>query len=119
MSKSMTWLKRSAVVAVGSAAVLTVVSTPSLAANSLSTTGAYGSWAYAVNGTWSMSAKDTLTDGHCAQWERKPAGSSSWTTSPNEAICSSTLTWSGIAQSGDYVRICRTGVWNCSGSVKL
>jgi hypothetical protein len=118
LSKAVTWLKRSAVVAVGSAAILTVVSTPSLAANSLSTTGASGTWAYSANGTYNLYARDTLSDGHCAQWERKPPGGS-WTTDTTDPICSGTSTWSGIAQFGDQIRICRTGVWNCSGTHTL
>lgn len=118
MPEAVTWLKRSALVAVGSAAILTVVSTPSFAADSLSTTGASGTYYYIENGTYGLKARDTLSDGHCAQWQRKPPGGS-WTTDTTDPVCTSTLTFSGIAQSGDQIRICRTGVWNCSGTRTL
>jgi hypothetical protein len=117
LSRPRTWLRRSALVAAGSAAILTVVSTPALAA-SLSTTGASGTWSYIQNGTYGLYARDTLTDGHCAQWQRRPPGGS-WTTDTTDPICTSTSTFSGIAQSGDQIRICRTGVWNCSAARTL
>ncbi|MGK5677796.1 hypothetical protein [Actinoplanes sp. URMC 104] len=117
MTTVTSWMRRTAMVAAGTAAVLGVVSTPALAADTLSTTGASGRWSYIKNGDWSLYAKDPLTDGHCAQWQYKAPGGS-WTNSLN-SVCSSTETWAGSARSGYQIRICRTGVWNCSGTRTL
>lgn len=116
MSTAGTWAKRSAMIAVGAAAIVTVVSTPSFASGTISTTGAAGYSKYIGNGDYSLYAKDTLSDGHCAQWQYKEPGGS-WTNDGPD-VCSSTYTWVGAANENFQIRICRTGVWNCSSAVK-
>ena len=110
------WIKRSAVVAAGAAAVVTFASVPALAV-SLSTTGAAGRSAYLGNGDYTLYARDTLSDGHCAQWQYKEPGGS-WR-SAGSNVCSSSEAVGGYAHSGFQIRICRTGVWNCSGAYTL
>ncbi|WP_436527883.1 hypothetical protein [Actinoplanes sp. HUAS TT8] len=109
------WLLRSSVVAASAAVALVAGSLPASAAT-LSTTGASGRTKYFENGTYLLYAHDPLTDGHCARWQVNTGSGWSYT---GDSACSSTEILAGIAQSGSSVRICRTGVGNCSGSVKL
>lgn len=105
------WIKRSAVVASAAAAVVAFAATPALAV-SLSTTGASGRTAYLGNGDYTLYARDTLSDGHCAQWQYKEPGGS-WRNAGG-SVCSSSEAVGGYAHSGFQIHICRTGVWNCS-----
>lgn len=105
--------------AVAIATLLAITSTPASAAITYyaSTTGAAGRATYLQNGVFDLYARDTLTDGHCAQWQsRWPGGAWSWTGS---RACSSTETHVGLAEWGQDVRICRTGVGNCSSAIRL
>lgn len=95
--------------------------TPALAVTqgTLSTTGASGEYRYqSGSATWALGARDTVSDSHCAQWQVKHSGSSTWVwTGARE--CAGTQTWVGVAGVSDQVRICRTGTGNCSTAVKL
>lgn len=119
--------KRTAVVggcalAVAASATLFAATSASAAAydGTLSTTGAWGEYSY-MNGSggYELGARDTLTDGHCAQWqERDPGGGWYWIGS---RACTGTEQWvaQALAFEGVQVRVCRTGVGNCSSYVTL
>jgi phospholipase/lecithinase/hemolysin len=117
MSAVMRWVKRSALVAAGSAALLVTTSSPSWADGSTSTTGVSGRWAYRRNGDYNLYARDVLSDGHCAQWQRREPGGS-WENTIN-MICSNTEAWAGLGRGGGQIRLCRTGVWNCTRAISL
>lgn len=78
-----------------------------------STTGAEGRAVYIGNGDWDLFARDPLTDGHCARWQERAPGSSSWSWKGN-SVCTATEQWAAFARSGYSYRICRTGIGNCS-----
>jgi hypothetical protein len=86
---------------------------------SASTTGASGRAVYISNGSWRLYATDTLTDGHCAQWQSRLHGSTgswSWT---GDSSCSGSEEAVGYAYYTYDYRICRTGVGNCSSALDL
>ncbi|MCP2328553.1 hypothetical protein HDA40_007060 [Hamadaea flava] len=83
-----------------------------------STTGASGRAIYIANGAWTLRATDTLTDGHCARFQRRLIGSSTWEWT-GESSCSGTDEWVGSGFNGYDYRICRTGVLNCSAAKSL
>lgn len=112
--------KRLAVVAVSAAAALigfSAVPAQALTYN-LSTTGAAGSVTYVGNGDWSLHAHDTLTDGHCARFQVKDLDDTSWRWY-GDMVCTSTDQYVTGVRINWYVRICRTGIGNCSAAVKL
>jgi hypothetical protein len=107
------------VIAVGTSAAMFAGSPASASAyeGTLSTTGAWGKYSYIANGSFNLQARDPLTDGHCARWQHRPPGGSwTWT---GDMICSATATHSGYTWINYEVRICRTGIGNCSSAVKL
>ncbi|MEU1275500.1 hypothetical protein [Streptomyces sp. NPDC005799] len=112
--------KRLAVVAVSAAAALVGFSAvPAQAASyDLSTTGAAGRVTYVGNGDWSLHAHDTLTDGHCARYQVKDTDDTSWRWY-GDMVCTSTDQYVTGARTSWSVRICRTGIGNCSAAVKL
>lgn len=114
MKNSSRWFLRSGLVTGGAAAVLALASLPAQAVIEypLSTTGAAGIARYYENGQYFLLAKDTLSDGHCAQWQkRNPGASWAWT---GDMVCDGSYHNVGIALVGQQVRICRTGLGNCS-----
>ncbi|GAB3982873.1 hypothetical protein V1634_25480 [Plantactinospora veratri] len=111
------WARRGGVVALAAAAMVAIASTPSYAAVSLSTTGAAGRAVYAGDNIHRLYAKDPLTDGHCAQWQiRLPGGQWQWS---GDRACSSSEEYVSATASGNQIRICRTGVGNCSAAYQL
>ncbi|MET9461529.1 hypothetical protein ABZY05_41940 [Streptomyces canus] len=112
--------KRLTVLAVSSAAALIGLTAAPAEAHTynLSTTGAAGAVDYSANGTWDIYARDTLTDGHCARFQVKDWDDTSWRWY-DDMVCTSTEQWVSIVQSGWSVRICRTGIGNCSAALKL
>ncbi len=110
--------------------VLTALSSPFLFASvahagftqscSLSTTGAAANCIFnnSSDGIGRMTYRDTLSDGHCAFVQWRVNSSSSWTSSPHN--CTSTNVSYNIvpfAPNTVQVRVCRSGVGNCSGIV--
>ncbi|MGW5671418.1 hypothetical protein [Micromonospora sp. NPDC003776] len=108
---------RAATVGASALLLLGIAAAPAWAAT-LSTTGAKGRYEYFKNGTYQMWLTDTLTDGHCAQWQEKaPGGSWKWVGEQNCTSSEINAVWLG--RSTYEVRICRTGIGNCSTAVKL
>jgi len=112
--------KRLVVVAVSAAAALVGFSVgPAQALTyDMSTTGAVGTATYVGNGDWSLHARDPLTDGHCARFQVKDTDDTSWRWY-GDMVCSSADRYVTGARSLWSVRICRTGIGNCSAAVRL
>jgi hypothetical protein len=92
------------------------LATPASAATH-STTGASGRDAYLGYSLYDLFARDTLTDTHCARWQRRaPGGSWAWT---GESVCTASEQLAATGFSGWSIRICRTGVGNCSSAYTL
>ncbi|SCG70049.1 hypothetical protein [Micromonospora humi] len=108
---------RAATVAGSALLLLGVAAAPAYAAT-LSTTGAKGRYEYFKNGTYQMWLTDTLSDGHCAQWQEKASGGS-WTWVGERNCSSGEINAVWLGRLGYQIRICRTGVGNCSTAVKL
>lgn len=117
-------LKRRTAMTWGVAIAATTIFTasPALAFSgngTLSTTGASGAYKYVTGAAgWDLFARDPLSDGHCAQWQiRHPGGSWNWY---GNRVCSGTETYVYAgAQDEDEIRICRTGIGNCSAVLSL
>ncbi|MFC4530307.1 hypothetical protein [Sphaerisporangium dianthi] len=117
-------VRRSSLVAVAvptlmASAMLFTTTPASAAADTLSTTGAWGRYVWQRAG-WALVARDPLTDGHCAQWQTRASGGSwQWA---GIRVCTATETYAqeqvGVGEN-TQVRICRTGVGNCSTAVTL
>jgi hypothetical protein len=120
MSVSTRFQRFAALAAPIAALVVIGTATPALAA-SVSTTGASGRTAAAGGTTYRFYATDTLSDGHCAQWQQQSGGAGSWryigaqACSGSEELVSSR----SVVRDGTRYRICRTGVGNCSSSFTL
>ncbi|KAB1916768.1 hypothetical protein F8280_30555 [Micromonospora noduli] len=113
------WTARVGAVASTAMVVLAFAAVPAQAAViSKSTTGAAGRAVYIKNGDWDLFARDPLTDGHCARWQERAPGGSSWSWKGN-SICTSSEGWAAFARSGYSYRICRTGIGNCSSVATL
>ncbi|WP_340373902.1 hypothetical protein U5640_01060 [Streptomyces sp. SS7] len=112
--------KRLAVVAVSAAtAIVGFWAVPAQAETfSLSTTGAAGTVTYVGNGDWSLHAHDPLTDGHCARFQVKDTDDTSWRWY-GDMVCTSADRYVTGARSLWSVRICRTGIGNCSAAIRL
>ena len=110
------WGARAALAGAGAALLVGAAAAPALA-DSVSTTGASGSTEYisGSGGYYNLYAKDTLTDGHCAQWQSDQGG---WHYIGSKA-CSGGWEHVGSVQTGHRYRICRTGAGNCSSAVEL
>ena len=112
--------KRLAVLAVSSATALVGLAAVPAEAHTytMSTTGAVGAIDYFENGSWNLYARDTLSDGHCARFQVKDENDTSWRWY-EDMVCTSTEQWVSIFPSGWSVRICRTGIGNCSAARKF
>ncbi|RUL91251.1 hypothetical protein EG812_21015 [Verrucosispora sp. FIM060022] len=112
--------RRLAVVAAGVAAVLAASALPVQAAVNeyFSTTGAAGRAEYIRNGDWNLYARDTLTDSHCARWQYRAPGSSTWNWQ-GSSVCTATEQHATFGRAQYSYRICRTGIGNCSAPKTL
>ena len=117
------WLKRGFTVASGVLLVVGLSAAPAQAGIGFSTTGAVGD--AVSNGNYSdllvhydLYATDPLTDGHCAQWQRK-IGDAAWAWIGSSSCGSKTKVADGKGALNWRYRICRTGVGNCSASAEL
>ena len=106
--------------ALGGAVALGIASIPSAQAVDYFTTSTTGAQARAYIDGASVpnvvvQGRDPLTDGHCAQVQYRYSTSGSWTNA-GAAVCTSTWTTKAklTAPSTLQVRVCRTGVGNCS-----
>lgn len=111
------WSTKALVVGGGAAMLVALAAVPAQAVT-LSTTGAVGRTAYIRNGDYELFARDPLTDGHCARWQERLPNETTWRWKGSSA-CSSTEQFVGFSRSGHRVRICRTGVGNCSSATLL
>lgn len=114
------WSRRLAVLTAPVVSLVVIgTASPALAA-SVSTTGASGRTSI-VSSNINFYATDTLSDGHCAQWQRQPGGSGSWSYFGSQACSGSEelVAARPYFSDGTRYRICRTGVGNCSSSFAL
>lgn len=99
---------------IGTAIGLVVATSTTASAVTLATTGAEGRYAFTSGPPYNVNlyATDTLSDGHCARWQVDYGSGYQWL---GAQVCSSTETFVGTyPRATQLIRICRTGVGNCS-----
>ncbi|GGM03352.1 hypothetical protein GCM10012279_21310 [Micromonospora yangpuensis] len=106
------------VAGIGVSLVLVPVPAQAAATEHFSTTGAVGRAVYIKNGDWNLYARDPLTDGHCARWQVRAPGSSTWNWQ-GPSVCTATEQHATFGRAQYSYRICRTGVGNCSAPKTL
>lgn len=107
----------------GLAVLLVLVTATSAFALSTSTTGASGRISTPTTDTCPdhicLWATDTLTDGHCAQWQQEdPNNNFAWRWFGPQSCSGSENKVASFAPDGVY-RICRTGVGNCGPAISV
>ncbi|MFY1661038.1 hypothetical protein [Micromonospora sp. WMMD1274] len=113
------WTRRVGVVGTGVAMLLGFAAVPAQAATiTRSTTGAAGRAVYLGDSNWELFARDTLSDGHCARWQVRAPGGTSWSWQ-GDSVCTSTEKSATFGVSNYSYRICRTGIGNCSSAATL
>jgi hypothetical protein len=112
------WTKRTLTVASLATVMVGLATAPAFAATA-STTGASGRSQYVKNGYTLLFATDTLTDGHCAQWQENIDGGGWHWIGSSSCSGSEQQVGSGLSSSYYLYRICRTGVGNCSNAIVI